>query len=100
MVSGVINKICQFCGYQRPIDEERYEQEKVDLELKQLKRQDILQNQSHDYYKQLKTFDQLVAFQKEKKYKFAWVLRKAEELGIKIPGKYTYMMNKFVKKRF
>ena len=44
-----------------------------------------------DYFKKIKTFDEMVAFQKAKKYKFAWVLHKCIEQGIEIPEKYNYM---------
>jgi superfamily II DNA or RNA helicase len=98
-VMNSLKRKCDFCGYE-VVNEQRYEVEKVDMELKQLKRQDTLQKQHHDYYKNLQTFSQLAEFQKTKGYKFGWTLRKAEELGIEIPSKYKYMLNKFIKKSF
>jgi len=94
-VMSNLKRQCEFCGYEI-VSEQRYELEKIDMELKQLKRSDILKDKHHDFYKTLQTFSQLVEFQKEKKYKFGWCIRKARELNIEIPSKYRYMQ-KFIK---
>lgn len=94
-VMRATQRICEMCGYQI-IDEQRYELEKIDIELEELKKTDKLKIQPHDYYKELKTFDQVKEFQKAKGYKFAWALHKCQELKIKIPSKYNYMRREFL----
>lgn len=43
-------------------------------------------------FMECKTFEELVQFQKAKKFAFGWVIHKAILLHIKIPTKYAYMM--------
>ena len=90
-----LKRKCENCGHEI-VSEQRYSIEKIDMELKQLKRIDVLKDKHHEFYKTLQTFSQLIEFQKEKKYKFAWCIRKARELKIEIPSKYRYMQ-KFIK---
>lgn len=76
--------ICKYCGHIfKP--RERSEKEILDAKLEELK------ELPHYEYKKAKTFDDLVLFQKSKKYKFLWVLRKAQELNIAIPDKYKFL---------
>ena len=61
------------------------------MQMKEINRSEMLAAKPYDYFKKIKTFDEMVAFQKAKKYKFAWVLHKCVEQGIEIPEKYNYM---------
>lgn len=76
---------CTHCGYvfEAPTKRE-YEREQAELV-------QILAAKPYAEYREMKTFDELVQFQKAKGYKFAWVLHKAMELHIQIPAKYRYM---------
>lgn len=77
---------CIVCGYvfETPTKRE-YEREQAELV-------QILAAAPYTEYRTMKTFDELVQFQKAKGYKFAWVLHKAREQHIPIPAKYRYMM--------
>ena len=77
---------CTHCGYvfETPTKRE-YEREQAELV-------QILAAKPYEEYREMKTFDELIQFQKAKGYKFAWVLHKAKELKIPIPAKYRYMM--------
>jgi superfamily II DNA or RNA helicase len=90
-----LNRVCKYCGYEF-MDEQRYELEKIDIELELLKKEDRLRFKPYDYYTQLKTFEQMRKFQKEKGYKFAWAIHKCEEMKIPIPDKYDYMREAFM----
>ena len=85
-----LSRICPECGYAfTPEEMRQYTQ--VDAKLEELKRLEILAAMPYSDYKKIKTFDDMVRFQKAKKFKFAWALHKCEELGIDIPSKYDYM---------
>ena len=88
-------RVCPECGYEI-IDEKRYELEKIDIELEELKKTDRLKLKPYNYYEKLKTFEQLKEFQKAKKFKFSWVLHKCIELKIEIPSRYDYMLDNFI----
>ena len=81
---------CPECGYQFTPKEHK-EREQLDMQMKEINRSEMLAAKPYDYFKKIKTFDEMVAFQKAKKYKFAWVLHKCVEQGIEIPEKYNYM---------
>ena len=87
-------KICPECEYEF-ISEESAEKEVVDIELHEITQLEILKKQHHDYYRNIRTFDDMVRFQKAKKYKFGWVIRKCMELKIDIPSKYRFMIERF-----
>lgn len=84
-------KICPACGYEFT-SQERGEIETIDVELAEITHLNILATKSYDHYKSLKTFDELVLFQKAKKYKFSWVLHKCIELRIPVPKKYQFLL--------
>lgn len=64
----------------------------VDGNIVEITPEETLKAKPYDFYKQIKDFDTLKMFQKAKKYKFAWCLHKAIELGIPIPGKYEQVL--------
>lgn len=78
------------CGFTFPV-EEREELEQLDLEMHEVNSEDFLRLKPYGYYKEIKTFEEMRRFQKAKKYKFAWTIRKCVELGIEIPDKYDEM---------
>ena len=88
-------KACPSCGYVFT-KQEMSESEVMDIELEELKQIDILKSLPYNHYRKIKTFEELILFQKAKKYKFSWALHKATELGLSIPSKYDYMM-RFIK---
>lgn len=61
-------------------------------ELTEIMREQLVKHPYSDY-KNMQSFDELAAFQKAKKFKFGWTLYKAQELGIPIPKKYSYIMS-------
>ena len=87
--------VCSECGAEFP-KQERAERETVDTKLQEVTRAALLAVKPHDHYKNITTFDDMVKFQKAKKYKFGWVLRKCKEQGIPIPQKYQYMMRRYL----
>ena len=86
--------VCPECGYVFP-KQERTEREKIDIELAEVTKELIMRAKPYDYYKKIKTFDDMRAFQKAKGYKFGFVLHKCMELNIPIPSKYSYMIERF-----
>lgn len=82
---------CPECGYVFK-KEERSEIQTKQAELQELQKTDLLKLQPANYYKQIKTFDEMKLFCKAKGYKFAWCIHKCIELGISVPQKYQYMM--------
>ncbi|MCQ2463950.1 MAG: DEAD/DEAH box helicase [Oscillospiraceae bacterium] len=84
---------CPNCGFECHIVKQTTGKKKtVDIDLKEVKRIEDIKNADYSEYQKCQTFSELVEFQKVRKYKFAWVLRKAKELGIEIPKKYRYNM--------
>ena len=94
-VMRISERVCGYCGF-TIVNDQVYEVEKINIELEELKKTDRLKLKPHDYYKTLKTFEQVREFQKAKGYKFAWTLHKCTELRIKIPSKYNYMRSEFL----
>ena len=83
---------CPECGYECHIVKQTKDKKTVEIDLQEVKRQEDIKNAEYTEYQNCKTFSELVEFQKLRKYKFGWVLRKAIELGIKIPPKYKYQL--------
>ena len=80
---------CPECGYECHIIKQTSSKKKtVEIDLQEVKRQEDIKNAEYAEYQNCKTFSELVEFQKLRKYKFGWVLRKAIELGISVPTKY------------
>jgi DNA or RNA helicases of superfamily II len=94
-VMSNMEKACPSCGYVFT-KQEMAAAEIVDIELEELKQIDVLKALPYSHYKKVKTFGELVLFQKAKNYKFSWTLHRAVELGIEIPSNYNYMM-RFIK---
>lgn len=92
MPSGLT--VCPECGYEFP-KQERTEREKIETELGEINKEMIMKAKPFNYYKKIRTFDDMVSFQKAKGYKFGFVLHKCIELGISIPSKYSYMIERF-----
>lgn len=82
---------CIECGHVFEV-QERKDRQTVSAELGEVTREDILKAKPYKYYQTIKTFEEMVEFQKAKKYKFGWALHKCRELSIDIPPKYKYMM--------
>lgn len=81
---------CPECGHEFE-RQEREEAEQLNLEMKELTPDEVLKAKPYDYYKNIKTFEEMKRLQHAKGYKFAWVIRKCVELGIDIPSKYSNM---------
>ena len=62
----------------------------VEIDLVEMKRQDDIKN-TKLADADLKTWTEVVEFQKLHKYKFAWCVRYAAMNDIPIPSKYNYM---------
>ncbi|MFI3206724.1 MAG: DEAD/DEAH box helicase [Clostridia bacterium] len=87
--------VCKYCGHVfLKIINEKKEKETVDLELERITRDEILAAKPYAYVDEIGTFDDLVKFQKAKKYQFGWVLRQCLQKGIFIPPKYDYTLKK------
>lgn len=87
-------RVC-VCGYEFATIKE-HEREILEMQLQEVSPEDILRKKKYDYYKRIKTFDEMKAFQKAKGYKFAWVIHKCLELKIKVPDQYSYMIRRFL----
>lgn len=85
-------KSCPLCGHVNHIVKETKNNKTVEVDLQEIKRIADIKSADYKEYEKCQTFAELVEFQKARKYKFAWVLRKATELGIEIPSKYRYSM--------
>lgn len=83
---------CPECGYECHIVKQTKDKKTVEIDLQEVKRQEDIKNAEYTEYQNCKTFSELVEFQKLRKYKFGWVLRKAIELGIEVPSKYSYQL--------
>jgi len=87
-VCGVVMEIhvrtCSDCGHEFTKSKER---PLVDVELEEITEADLLRAKPYAHYKNCRTWDELSAFRKAKKYKQAWAIHKAIELGIDIPHK-------------
>lgn len=86
MVVPASVKICPTCGMELTRETETNPAKTLDIILTEISRL------PYDDYLKCKTWDQLELFRKAKKYKFAWSLHKALEIGIDIPDKYNYML--------
>lgn len=78
--------VCPYCGYEHKA-EERKDKKVVKTEL-----QEII---SVTVPSKISTWDELVQYQKYKKYHFGWVIRQARSRNIEIPKKYTYYARRF-----
>jgi hypothetical protein len=81
---------CPYCGYAAVKEIQRKEKKTVEIDLVEMKRQDNIRN-TKLADADLKTWPEIVEFQKLHKYKFAWCIRYAAVHDVPIPGKYSYM---------
>lgn len=89
-------KQCFGCGYIfAQTEQNTAEPEKIDTELERIT-SEYLKNLPYSDYKKCTSFEEMERFRKAKKYKFMWSLRKCIELGIPVPGKYEYMVRRFI----
>ena len=81
---------CPYCGYAAVKEIQRKDKEVVEVDLVEMKRQDDIRN-TKLADADLKTWPEIVEFQKLHKYKFAWCIRYAAAHDVPIPSKYSYM---------
>lgn len=82
--------VCKYCGAELKSKPLTKKEQKIVEEIML----EEIRNRPYEEFIHCKTFEELVQFQKAKKFEFAWVLHKADQLGIEIPGKYWYMRKK------
>ena len=83
-------KKCPVCGAEPEHEIRCVDRKIVDIDLVEVKRREDIKN-TRLADADLKTWDEVVEFQKIKGYKFAWCIRYASAQGIPIPQKYSYM---------
>lgn len=88
-------KQCPYCETEINIVKKTKDKKTVEIDLIEVKRKEDIKNADYKEYENCKTFEDLVEFQKIRKYKFGWVLVKALELKIEIPKKYAYQVRRF-----
>ena len=81
---------CPYCGYAAVKEIQRKDKEVVEIDLVEMKRQDDIRN-TRLSDADLRTWPEVVEFQKLHGYKFAWCIRYAAMNDISIPNKYSYM---------
>lgn len=81
---------CPYCGYAAVKEIQRKDKEVVEIDLVEMKRQDDIRN-TRLSDADLRTWPEVVEFQKLHGYKFAWCIRYATMNDIPIPNKYSYM---------
>lgn len=81
---------CPYCGYSAVKEIQRRDKEVVEIDLVEMKRQEDIKN-TKLADADLKTWPEIVEFQKLHKYKFAWCIRYAAVNDIPIPHKYDNM---------
>lgn len=89
-------KKCPYCGYEATTEVQTKDRKTVEVDLVEVQRQQTIRDTKlRDA--DLKTWEEVVEFQKLHKYKFAWCIRYASAHDIEIPKKYSYMMRRFIK---
>ena len=83
-------KKCPYCNFEAVKEIRTSEREVVEVDLVELKRQEDIKN-TRLADADLKTWSEIVEFQKLHNYKFAWCIRYAVKNGVPIPKKYSYM---------
>jgi superfamily II DNA or RNA helicase len=81
---------CPYCGYAAVKEIQRKDKEVVEIDLVEMQRQDDIRN-TRLSDADLRTWPEVVEFQKLHGYKFAWCIRYAAMNDIPIPNKYSYM---------
>ena len=85
------HSVCPYCGFKATKEIQHKDKKTVTVDLVEIQKQEILKNASYNEYQKFKTFEEMEAFRKARGYKIQWSIRKCDELGIKVPGKYNYM---------
>lgn len=86
---------CPECGHIfKETTEERTQRQRKEAELQEITERDLLAVKPYNYYKNIKTFEEMAKFQRVKKYKFGWALHKCIELDIPIPSKYKHTVRR------
>lgn len=81
---------CPYCGHKATKEIVRKEREVVEIDLVEVKRREALR-QTSLFEADLKTWEEVIEFQKAKGYKFAFALHYCRDHKIPIPHKYDYM---------
>lgn len=84
-------KACPYCGKEATTEIRKEKRKTVEVDLVELQRTEEIKNTPLSEAK-LNTWEQVVEFQKIKKYNFGWCLRYAKTNGIPIPPKYRALM--------
>lgn len=88
--------VCPYCGAVLKKEVVKKNKKAVEVDLVEVSRQKAIKDTKlRDA--DLRTWNEVVEFQKIHKYRFAWCLHYAENYGIDIPKKYNYMRKKFIK---
>lgn len=87
---------CPYCGFKAVHEIITKDKKTLDIDLIEVARQEEIKN-TKLCNADLKTWEEIVEFQKLHNYKFAWCLRYAISKGIEYPKKYNYMVRKFIK---
>lgn len=87
---------CPYCGTETHIVKERKGKKLVEVDLVEVQRQQDIKDTHLTEFK-AETWDQVVEYQKLKKYKFFWCIRYCSMNDIEIPKKYKSMKRKFLK---
>lgn len=83
-------KKCPYCNFEAVKEIRMSEREVVEVDLVELNRQEDIKN-TRLVDADLKTWSEIVEFQKLHNYKFAWCIRYAVKNDVPIPKKYSYM---------
>lgn len=82
---------CPYCGAEATHEIRKDDKKTVEVDLVELKRQEDIRNTKPNEA-DLKTWEEVVEFQKIHKYHFNWCIRYAQKHGIEIPRKYKAYM--------
>lgn len=86
---------CPYCGAEAEHEKRTVNRKTVDVDLKEIRRQEKIRN-TRLQDAEFETWEDIVEFQKAKRYKFAWCLHTAIKYGIAYPPKYNYMVRRFL----
>ena len=81
-------RVCPDCGYEFW---EKIIQHTIDVALQEITEADLLRKKPYCFYRACKTWDELERFRAARKYKQAWSIYSAIELGVEIPEEFKYL---------
>ena len=87
---------CPYCGYEAVKEIRTVNRKTVDIDLVEVKRQEEVKN-TKPKDADLRTWEEIVDFQKIHGYNFSWCVRYASNHGIDFPSKYAYSARKYQK---